>query len=432
MTLFMLTFIALIAWLYLYKTFNRLDILTLFVISYLLFFDLLTIIYIYKNDIKMDSLVSFFLLFYIFFSTFLIVFTSKLFLKKEYLESISFKVIIEKANILSDKLSILSFVIITMIVVYYFVRHNLIFRVSSEFSQSDILNTYGIIISTFVIPLYNMLLIISTSKLSNNCKKYRLFYFSSLLIIMIYFLLYGRREFILGILIIILISTYQKNSNLFSIKKIPLLLLSFFLIVVASNFYQNIRIQIAAYSITNNFVLKKSLLEYAFDFESSSKNIEDRTSIYDYTYLLMEKKLNNEFEPLYGEILYQSILNIIPSVLYPGKKVVNDDELINTTVKGIYSDMPNSVMASLLVDFGGLSYLIYPLFMITYIIITAFIIHKFRKNILLYLILVSIMIYSIFNVEVVIVNIFSNLRNMLILIVLMQIIYYLKNFLRKS
>lgn len=427
----MLITIALFAWIYLYNNFRKANILTLFTISYLLSFDLLTIIYVYKNDMKMDSIVSFFLLFYIFFSTFLIIIMCKVLLKKHYLESISFEMIIKKATLISDKLVVLSFLIVTIIIAYYFLRYNLIFRVSSEFKQIDILNNYGIILSSFVLPLYTMILIISISKLSSNYKRYKLFYVLCMSFILIYFLLYGRREFMLGILIIGIISTYQKNSNLFSIKKIPLLLFSFIIIIIASNFYQNIRSQIALYSITNKFVMEKNILEYAFDFESSSKNIEDRTSIYEYTYMIMDKFLRNDFEVLNGKILFQSFINIIPSIIYPEKEVINDDYIINRTLRLSNKDRPNSIMASLLVDFGALSYLIYPLFMIIYIIISILLIHQNKRNTLLYLLLTSIMIYSLFNVEVVISNFFVNLRNMLILIILMHISYNLKRIWRK-
>jgi hypothetical protein len=245
---------------------------------------------------------------------------------------------------------------------------------------------------------------------------------------MLYFLFYGRREFIIGLLLIGLIYSLKKNINLFSIKKIPLIILSLFIVTIASNFYQNIRFQIASYAITNTFVLKKSIFEYAFDFESSSKNIEDRVSIYSYTSILIQKMLIEDFKPLYGEILAQGFINIIPSIIYPEKKVINDDELVNYALKLSNKDMPNSIAGSLFVDFGALAYLVYPLIMSVYIIIITLMIYKCRRNSLLFMLLISIMIYSLFNVEAVITNMFATLRDMLILIIFIQTIYYLKYF----
>lgn len=432
MTLFMLIIIALTGWIYLYQNFKKSNVLTLFVIAYLLYYDILTIIYIYKNNKEIDDLISFILLFYIFFSTFIVVLLCQTIFKKSYISNISFKIIIEKANLFSDKLIIIIFIIVSSIIAYYFYKYNLIFRISPNLKKTDTLNTYGIVISSFVLPLYTMVLIIVTSKLTSNYKKYKLLYLFLLLSIMIYFLLYGRREFILGILLMAFISSYQKNSNLFSIKKIPVLLLVFFIIIIASNLYQNIRIQVSQYAITSKLVLKKSILEYAFDFESSNKNIEDRTSIYDYTYLISKKLFQEDKEPLNGEILIQSFINVLPSIIYPNKIVINDDKLINNGLKLANSDMPNSVATSLLVDFRYLAFFIYPIFLIVYMFISMFLINKFRNNTTLYLLLISIFIYSIFNIEATITNSFVNLRNMLIIIIIILITEKIKIFLIKD
>lgn len=418
------------SWIYLYRYFKQFNILDFFLISNLLFFNLYTLITLLKHDIPNDPLIILYFNLYLFGSIFSVLFMSRNFISKKILEKIEFKEFLDIAAIVSGKKLILLLFIPTVFILYYYFKYNIIFRVPSTIVDISILNTYGIIMGSFILPLMYTILIVAISKLVQiNKINIKFLYIILLLIILCYLLLYSRREFILGILIVMLSVYSIKQENTFSLKKLPILFGGLLIIMFASNLYQNIRIPLMMYSQTHELKLDKNIIEYMFDFDSSSKNIDDRMSISSYAFLVLENGVQSEKIPLGGEIIINSFLHTVPSIIYPNKKYFSEDKLISDTINIRNTDYPTNIAISFFLDFGYLSLIVFPLFIFAVIFVSLKIIAKMYKHRILYLLIIGQFIYLLFNVESSSGAYFLFFRNIIILIILLKFLNVISRFL---
>jgi hypothetical protein len=424
MLIFILMLILMIGWIYLYKKYKKLDVTDVYIISIILNYDVLPIINLVKNSHNNDMTFQLLTLTYILLTTIAILLFFNIFIKKDFIIPVRYNVIIEQASKIDLKFSIFFFLLCMGIILYYFYFYRLIFRVP-EYPYENILNHYNIIITSFVIPIfYLILLIVFSNKILN---KTRIIIYSFMVIIIIfYFLFYSRRELILAILLIILVLSYKKKSNIFSPSKLPIVFISLILIVLASNFYQNIRFELASYALTGKLKFEKSIFEYAFDFEASNDNLDKRTTMYQFNSTLFYQLYAKNNEPTYGEIFVQSFLNATPSVLLDSKKIVESDKIISESMNIEYTDYPTNIGGIFLVDFGMFSLILYPTFLILYISFFLYIIKLFYKDILLYL------LYFLFNVENTITGAIVGLRNIFIIIIFFKLIETIKYIILKK
>jgi hypothetical protein len=431
MLIFILMLILMIGWIYLYKKYKKLDVTDVYIIIIILTYDVLPIINLVKNSHNNDMTFQLLTLTYILLTTIAILLFFNIFIKKDFIIPVRYNVIIEQASKIDLKFSIFFFLLCMGIILYYFYFHTLIFRVT-EYPYENILNHYNIIITSFVIPIfYLILLIVFSNKIKLN--KTRIIIYSFMVIIIIfYFLFYSRRELILAILLIILVLSYKKKSNIFSPSKLPIVFISLILIVLASNVYQNIRFELASYALTGKLKFEKSIFEYAFDFEASNDNLVKRTTMYQFNSTLFYQLYAKNNEPTYGEIFVQNFLNATPSVLLDSKKIVGSDKMISESMNIEYTDYPTSIGGIFLVDFGMFSLILYPTFLILYISFFLYIIKLFYKDILLYLFVVVYLLYFLFNVENTITGAIVGLRNIFIIIILFKLIETIKYIILKK
>lgn len=97
--------------------------------------------------------------------------------ERKYLENIQFSSILDQASAISGKTLFYLFFVTGIFILYYFFRYGVLFRVPLEYMSIDILNAYGIIMTSFVLPVYYVILIISISKYFVHSKRrYKLLY----------------------------------------------------------------------------------------------------------------------------------------------------------------------------------------------------------------------------------------------------------------
>ena len=424
----LLILIALLGWIYLYRNFKKLDVTAMLLISYLLFFDIYTLIVFLKLDMPENDTVFIFTNIYLFFSVFAVLFAVKILVKRKYLENIEFSNMLDQASTVSGKTVFYLFIITAIFLLYYFFRYGVLFRVPLEYMSIDILNAYGIIMASFVLPIYYVLLIISISKYFVHSKRvYKLLYLLLIITILSYLFFYSRREFILGIMIIVLLISVKQSNNIFTYKKIPRVLFLLFVVILASNLYQNIRNPLMLYSITKELKFEKSFIEYALDFESSSNNINDRLAISYFAYMVIDKSLVSSEVPLGGRLFSQNITNAIPSIVYPDKKYITEDELIADILNIRHKDYPTNMAISFFMDFWYFALFLFPLFLFAVIYVSLLIINIIYYNNLLYIMVMGELIYLLYNVENSISDVFLYFRNIFILILVMKLFHIFRH-----
>ena len=337
--------------------------------------------------------------------------------------AISFGLIIKQAVKISSKTIFLIYFIGFIFSLYFFYRYQLIFRV---LSQESIVNTYKMVTHTIIIPCFYFVLFVSYIQyliVNKRNKKVLLFYIISTLI---YFLFFGRRELILAILLLVFVWAFVKRKNLFKITNIFKILLIGFVIILASNFYQNVRGEIMLYSINGQIKRSKTVIEMLTDFDSSNDNLEERGSLLNLTNRLINK-MDNGYKPLYGGIFMQAIENTIPSAFYKNKNVLNIDDIIASHFNLTATDFGASKFIAFYIDFGFLALFIYPLYNVCLWLIFIMLLKYVINEPILYLNISVLFIINVFNVESSIESDFLSLR----LILISVILFYLFRFITK-
>ena len=166
------------------------------------------------------------------------------------------------------------------------------------------------------------------------------------------------------------------------------------------------------YSITKELKFEKSFIEYALDFESSSNNINDRLAISYFAYMVIDKSLVSSEVPLGGRLFSQNITNAIPSIVYPDKKYITEDELIADILNIRHKDYPT---------------FLFPLFLFAVIYVSLLIINIIYYNNLLYVMVMGELIYLLYNVENSISDVFLYFRNIFILILVMKLFHIFRH-----
>lgn len=418
----LLLFAIILSWWYLYSRFKLLSIIEFILISYTIFFSLYALSDLINGNIKVDGFIFLLTFFYLFIGLIFLILFYRYFFPQKLLYYLSLDSIVNQ----SKKVSFYSLIFIVLfsfsVIMYYYLQFDFIFR-SLRSDNGVMLNQYLLVIKYIVLPLLFFILIISVIRVndSNISKLVKAFLIGMILLIEIYMLFYGRRELILSILLLIIFHGYINCKNIFSIKFIPKAIFALFIIFIASNIYQNIRFQIMFYSIKKELPTMTEVINSAFDFESSNSNLSKRVSLFKYTSDLMEK-YTYRHDSMQGNLLINNINNTLPSVLIGKKTYINDDEAIAKHFGFFVRDYPTSLASSVLADTGYLAVLIFPIFMILYIMAFVFLLRWHRNNPIIYSLLFTYLLYIVFNVETSVGGMFVVYRNVFIIALLFGII----------
>ncbi len=129
-------------------------------------------------------------------------------------------------------------------------------------------------------------------------------------------------------------------------------------------------LRLAAFSKKNITIVDRVTLaweyfqtkDYATVSRSFSQNVETRTFILGF--LAEVESLSYKFTPGYGRDLSAQATAAIPSVLYPGKEILNEEGLSNELFGTTYGDEANSVLTTGAIDFGALGMIVYPILIV--------------------------------------------------------------------
>ncbi|HZR03627.1 MAG TPA: hypothetical protein VFA81_10700 [Burkholderiales bacterium] len=150
---------------------------------------------------------------------------------------------------------------------------------------------------------------------------------------------------------------------------LPLLLLIMFvpMMLMISNVYQAYRFATVRGVPMENMaemLEEKSLLESAADVNETISNIEQRQAMWRFNYSIVDADLRGMGSPQWGRILIGGLQNLVPSAIYPDK-VIFDTEAETQAAFGLERvDQSENIFTSTYADFGFLSIVIAPLFIL--------------------------------------------------------------------
>ncbi|MDZ7691003.1 MAG: hypothetical protein U5K69_07670 [Balneolaceae bacterium] len=159
----------------------------------------------------------------------------------------------------------------------------------------------------------------------------------------------------------------------------------------------------------------------AFDFESTSNNIEIRESPLPLLSKSM-KQIEVERSPTGGKIFNQSLENAIPSLIFPQKKYINSDYLISRYTGIPFKDYPTNMNSIFYVDFGLFSFLLYPLFLAAYYSFISVVLFITRNKPLISISIYILCLSLVLNTEGGVTSYFVVLRSVLLFLFLSIII----------
>lgn len=423
MQIVILISLILISLIYIRKNVKKMNFFIFFIFSNLLFFGLYPLSDILRESyvVEIDNFVIIYS--YILISVLIVGFCYNNFLSSNEKEKLEFTYLNELCRNINNNYLYSIYVLAFTIVIYFFLKYNFLFRVV-VFNNPN-LNLYSTVIQGVVLPLLYIVEIITINKIFSTKKSKSIMIFI-LFSVMAYFLFYGRREFILGIFIFLLIFNINKgkNYNLFSVTNIPKLLIIGFFIIIASNFYQNIRGNIFSYSVTKKIEIDKPILDLFFDFESSNKNLDERGSLLSLLNVTVENV--NKGNISNGVVISENFKTAIPSFLNSNKKSINEDALISKTFNMKSTDYSACIASLMLMDFSYLAFIFYPMFIFFTWKFSLFLFSKITNK-LINTFLLTLLILNAFTMEGSMASSFLFLRT-LIFIWIIYLPFRLKNY----
>ena len=254
----------------------------------------------------------------------------------------------------------------------------------------------------------------------------------------IFFILFNeisgaRRIFIFLLIFLFLIWIHERKYRpTFKILFVVILLL--FLGNAFSDYYQKIRGNMGNRYI-NSLMLSggENIFEgiYLFITESSpeyystAENLRVRYSPFWVIYQINYAQMTN-FNFTYGSIIAQSIENVIPSFLYPSKKVINADKMLSDEYNLIVDDLPSGVLSMFQSDLLFIGFVITPIIYILLFLLYNRIMRMYFNNDFIFITIISLLLLTSFHVESLFDSMLVNLRDFLTILVLTALILRLK------
>jgi len=422
-----LLIIIIVGWYYVYRNFRKFNLLTLFVISEILFFDVYTLLDIFLGANEYQSEFVFLItLFIIFISATIFILLYKILIRTKLKNLLTFKSFTNHVNNIPDGFLFVLFIILLLIVGYYFFRYRLFVEVY-YYGNNSILNNYNIIMTSFVIPLFYLIIGGSTLKIINSKGKIsKVAFIMVISFTFLYLLFYSRRNFFEGILLFLILYSYLRKFNVFALKlkNIFIILLIAVVFIMGSNLYQNTRYSFTQYANNgySNEINLTTLWMSMFDIKASQQNLIVRQSLFSFDYDVVKKIIYSNKTPMGGRIIFQSFLNSIPSIIYPNKTVILDNSMIVDHFNLPHVDSPVNIILIVIADFGLIaSIIIYPIIMFLYLLFFIFLLRLFKNDDLLSSVIFIILYDIFFNVQMPFDNLFISIRNILILVVVLKL-----------
>ena len=411
---------SIFALIYVFKKGRKIDILQILIISNVLFFGLYPIIDIIKQNYVATIGVFLISISYVFLTLTFLLFQFNVMMSPRQRSILRFTAYIQKVLSVPQNMVITLFLTAVSIILYFFLKYGLIFRVINE--DLAIVNTYRQIVLSVVFPLFSLITISSISRiLIVKIRKSNFLNFLFLGLITGYWLFYGRRELIFHVLIMGL-AWFVSTNGVISRKIVVNGMLALGLIIIGSNIYQNLRSDLMLYSTTKEINLTKSIWDMAFDFESSDQNLADRTSALPMlSKIIDEISLNEDLSK--GELFLSSLGNVIPSVFSSDKTYVNEDFIVARQLRIPHTDFNTNLYSGFYIDFGMFSVFLLPIFLFMYYIFVSVVLIYLKHSSIIFILVYSEALSMSLNMETGITGVLTSIR----LILLLVLLYFLFN-----
>lgn len=254
--------------------------------------------------------------------------------------------------------------------------------------------------------------------------------------LMIVLLPFGRRIVIYAAVIGLMALSLEDRSsrNPFSKRRIFGLGVAIFFVYVAFFFFFALRVAIrrlgpsrdlvdyifAALASLNNTrqaqLLSEGLLE----------NVIQRPFIL--SYLAEIVRAMDRHAPLYGEVLLYSITMAVPSIIFPSKITslpTSLEAVVHPAIGLPVFDGPNTIVTAGFVDWGFAGVILYPLALVLVLKVFYFIVRGLVTVSAVNVFVLFTLLYAVFNIEQALTGLFVTMRNMIIIIVIMVVVYKL-------
>lgn len=411
------------AYVHCYLSYKKFDGAVFLIIGYMIFYGLYPLVDLFNGSYTVKDKTFFNVYLYVIFSLLFFLFFVRI-LRKRFAKFRFIYLITRIREVEIGYLHLCMFISVGVIF-YFYARYHLIFRAIIE--DKAIINQYSKFVINIVIPLFYLIFIASYVKLSSsNVARGKIQRFLLTLyywLIGAYFLFYGRREFILLVLIFLLIRGMSGQlNNIFHPRKIPALIAAGLVIIMASNFYQNVRNELNNFATSGERVMIS--WEMFFDFDASSSNLEARPSLLRLLSIVMG---GDEYGRHSHGALFSSNFQIaVPSFLYPNKSVVNEDYIISDTYGLDSTDYSASTAILFYADFGFWAYFLYPLFLLVYWLFVERVIKINDGDSLIVSITIVLFLVNLYNIEGGVTAYFVSMRNILMFVVGIKLIRFCK------
>lgn len=196
----------------------------------------------------------------------------------------------------------------------------------------------------------------------------------------------GSRRFVVFLGFWIVLVYLYKTKLKFNLKLIVFLILFGGLSLAFAQYFQLIRentfdpnIQTLLYSDAPGDVLlaiQTILTEPNKYYASTEENLQTRFSPFIVLYSINHSQFTT-FTFTYGKLLKQSVENVLPAILVPGKEYINADDIICETYHYPKDDLPSGVLASLQSDFFLFGFFIAPFIYFWFFYFYNFMINKY-------------------------------------------------------
>jgi hypothetical protein len=142
-----------------------------------------------------------------------------------------------------------------------------------------------------------------------------------------------------------------------------------------------------------------SIVKRATSVERTVANLRKRQAIWRFNYAVMNSHQRGDGELQWGLLLVSSVPNYIPAVLYPGKKSIFETEgELQKAMNLEYRDLGENIFVMTYGDFGLLGFLVAPLMIIAFVMVSAEVLRRIYDP-FLRLLLMGLCLYYALNME---------------------------------
>ena len=282
---------------------------------------------------------------------------------------------------------------------------------------------------------------------SNNKKEItfyeKFFLLVSFILSLFFFGFYERRKILIFFTINFFLFLIMNKKKIFSFKMLLVYIFSFFVILQSFTLLQTIRsLNIVYEKDSLKTIIEKGEIFSVFRDKEINKfgrnefKLNLRTRMFNNhelaTLFYYDRNANKDY--LNGQLLLNSLIKMIPAVIYPNKKnyVAGETLIMNATDSPLYlGDTTDSLHAYSYADLGLLGLIVYPLIinLIFFIIYKIILIKKILRFSSIYIIAILCPLITIRTIEVTFIDWFVVMRNIIIFIFLFN---YLLSFINTN